>query len=152
MTQQEAFNIMVQHLRTQGSPSYYSATNNFGTGNRCYYRHPDGIKRCAVGVLISDKDYAPALEYLSAARLVERQLASLKGLTSEFLCTMQDSHDSVAALARGNDEAWRRLMEDEYIHIAKDYRLTVPQHPCQEVEHHDEPEELHQPCTSIEAV
>jgi len=51
---QEVFDIVVNHLFTQGRPAYDGVQG-------CMYRAPDGL-RCAVGVLIPDDLYDKALE------------------------------------------------------------------------------------------
>ena len=50
---QTVFDIVIQHLRTQGSRSI--------NGVRCAYRSRDGLK-CAIGALIPDDAYYPELE------------------------------------------------------------------------------------------
>lgn len=60
---QEVFNLVVEHLFTQGRPAY--------DGNRgCMYRTHDGL-RCAVGVLIPDDLYDPAFEMRKADSVIQ---------------------------------------------------------------------------------
>ena len=60
---QEIFDLVVEHLFTQGRPAY--------DGNRgCMYRTHDGL-RCAVGVLIPDDFYDPAFEKNIAATVIQ---------------------------------------------------------------------------------
>lgn len=53
MTAQEVFDKVVSHLRQQGGKSL--------NAGQCVYRAPDG-KKCAVGCLIEDEEYTPAIE------------------------------------------------------------------------------------------
>lgn len=60
---QEIFDLVVEHLFTQGRPAY--------DGNRgCMYRTYDGL-RCAVGVLIPDDLYDPAFEMSKADTIIQ---------------------------------------------------------------------------------
>jgi hypothetical protein len=119
MDNQSAFTLMVQHLRTQGGPS--------STGsNQCFYRHADGIRRCAVGVLISDADYHPTFENQPVESLAD--CPSLGGITVDLLRAMQSAHDVTAISVRGSK--WAKRMEDQYVVIAKHFNLVVPMHPC----------------------
>ena len=53
MTSQQIFDTVVDHLLTQGKQSKSSV---------CMYRSADGSK-CAVGALILDSEYDPAMEF-----------------------------------------------------------------------------------------
>jgi hypothetical protein len=59
MNAQEIFDKVVTHLRTQGK----QAKN---TSDDCVYRRPNGLM-CAVGCLIPDELYDPALEGATVA-------------------------------------------------------------------------------------
>ena len=62
-TAQELFDIIVAHLRAQGSKAL--------NGNECCYRTPDG-KKCAIGCLIPDSIYSNRMEckdFLTISRL-----------------------------------------------------------------------------------
>ncbi len=118
MTNQDAFTLVVQHLRTQGGPSI--------DGTNCVYRHPDGIKRCAVGVLIADDDYK--VVYESNTVIILPEIPSLDGISITLLTEMQKTHDYIA-VTKGS-LPWAARMENAYIDIAKQFDLTVPLHPC----------------------
>lgn len=119
MDNQSAFTLMVQHLRTQGAPS-------MGDDRNCLYRHPDGVRRCAVGVLISTTEYNPLYENLSVEGLAG--LESLQGIEVSLLRAMQSAHDLTALSVTGSE--WAKRMEDQYVVIAKKFDLLVPLHPC----------------------
>lgn len=60
---QEVFNLVVNHLFTQGRPAY--------DGNRgCMYRTHDGL-RCAVGVLIPDDLYDSSFEMNKSDTIIQ---------------------------------------------------------------------------------
>lgn len=125
MTNQEAFNTVVQHLRTQGEPSINPKNSRYIA--RCLYRHPDGIKRCAVGVLIPDELYQDDMECQSVYDLVTNgDLPFLSDLDINLLTNLQDAHDR----NHETTEEWRLHMESEYKIIAHRYNLTIPTHPC----------------------
>jgi hypothetical protein len=101
MTNQEAFNRAVTWLLAQGKKSIRSS----GTINVCLYRGPDGL-RCAVGTLIPDAEYHPAMEGKRAAvvcGLAANQESlppflvapSLVGLNAALLTSLQLIHDGL---------------------------------------------------------
>ena len=147
MTNQEAFNIVVQHLRTQGQASR-------DHNGECVYRHSDGIKRCAVGILIPDDEYSSTFEGYRIEDLRRARPYLLEGVDLHLLQAMQDAHDiayipllicgiqlsELCKGARSSVEGWRTWMEACYTHIAQRFELTVPDHPCKD--QHDQ-EGLH---------
>lgn len=137
MTNQEVFTKVVQHLRTQGVPSEADAPG----GRRCLYRHTDGIRRCAVGVLIPDSEYKPEMEiqYLSKVAIIP----SLRFLDFSLLERLQVAHDGTPLPGY----TWRESMEWHYQEIARDFKLQVPPHPCLE----ESTNESHQPSRESEA-
>lgn len=84
MNNQQAFNIMVQHLIKQGKPAYDPKTMS------CFYRGPEGTM-CAVGPLIPDDVYRPDMENVAVYQLRE---FSFYGLDRDFLNVCQTKlHD-----------------------------------------------------------
>jgi len=93
---QEVFDIVVNHLFTQGRPAYDGVQG-------CMYRTHDGL-RCAVGVLIPDNLYDPEFEGDTAdcviQKLFNKDLADWrehKGL----LLALQEVHDECFVILRG---------------------------------------------------
>jgi hypothetical protein len=90
MTDQEAFDVMARHLLTQRAKSEDDIL--------CRYRGPGG-RKCAVGALILDEEYSPAMEGVSAADLSAADLrgqykcTALKGLSISMLTNAQIIHD-----------------------------------------------------------
>lgn len=106
-TRQEAFDIVVDHLLTQGVQSIEVHTCANGREDaECKYRQatPDGrILKCAIGALIPDDVYAAHahMEGMGANGLVtgERGLPPILAVTDstrpgDFLDTLQEIHDS----------------------------------------------------------
>jgi hypothetical protein len=86
---QEVFDIVVNHLFTQGRPAHDGVQG-------CMYRAPDGL-RCAVGVLIPDDLYDPEFETNSADKVIHDLFKS--GLADwreheKLLLALQDAHDN----------------------------------------------------------
>lgn len=140
MTNQDAFTLMVQHLRTQGGPS-----KDIKKGIGCVYRHPDGIKRCAVGVLIPDTEYKYSFEGNTISHIYE-MVPSLKSVEVSLLRHMQDAHDKEERMCQLEGLSWLEYMEQRYLVIAEWFGLTVPLHPCAEPQ-----VSAIQQCESIEA-
>ena len=108
MTNQEAFDIMVTHLRKQGCKSEDEQHET------CLYRGPNGLK-CAVGALIPDEEYKPEWDEkgTAAGRL---DCAALRGIEGGLLYAMQQAHDHSPV----------RWWEEKFQEIADTYHLTIP--------------------------
>lgn len=113
MTDQEAFTIVVQHLRKQGVRSAKPGGPRSTNAYLCYYRA--GKLRCAVGALIPDEQYDPSMEGLKAGT-VQRRWPVLEGISPGLLDSMQNLHDKV------DPEKW----EGQFPLLAQDYKLEVP--------------------------
>lgn len=93
MTTQEIFDTVARHLLTQGARSMVP------DGPRmCAYRGAEG-RKCAVGVLIKDEFYRPALERQGMTPVVKRAVEKSVGreLTQDeedLLQVLQAVHDS----------------------------------------------------------
>jgi len=107
MTNQEAFDVMVRHLRKQGCKS-------LSASGRCVYRGPRGL-RCAVGALIPDDEYCMNLEYWGAS-WVQKKVPALEGISTDILEEMQMIHDS------DDPMTWERY----FAAAAKSFGLTLP--------------------------
>lgn len=113
LTNQTAFEIMVNHLLKQGEKSraYDRAT--------CVYRNPDGLK-CAVGAILPDELYVPSMENKLANALFSDYPAIGKlweNISINLLAKMQYIHDH-----RDVDEWY-----DEFAAIADDFNLSMPE-------------------------
>ena len=116
MNTQQAFDIMVQHLRQQGRPSRDEVDG-------CQYRGPDGLK-CAVGALIPDELYNERMESKNIYSLIKDgkfpALTELfAGINIHVLSDLQDTHDF-------NEPArWEQLFKE----CAEEFGLnyTAPQ-------------------------
>lgn len=92
MTNQEIFDIVARHLLKQGAKSEDTET--------CLYRGPNGLK-CAVGVLIPDAYYLPAMEGRGVDTFMDRfhEAGKASGITHEslpLLRKLQACHDEVS--------------------------------------------------------
>ena len=109
-TEQSIFNRVVKHLRKQKVKSW---SKNHGC---CVYRDEHGNK-CAVGCLITDKEYTVDMEEksvypLNDANLLPKRLINFISL----LCRLQNVHDNYSS------KDW----ESGFAGIAHDFDLTVP--------------------------
>lgn len=108
MTAQEVFTKVATHLIAQGKPA-------FDAVGQCAYRGEEG-SMCAVGCLIEDHEYVPAMEGESVETL------AANGLLPDRLCghevmlnDLQHLHDNEGP------GSWPRRLA----HIAEDYGLTM---------------------------
>lgn len=118
MTEQEIFDKVVTHLLTQGRQSLVDE-NLFGG---CAYRGHDGTK-CAVGCLISDEAYVPALEGQGVYQDDVRAALAASGVDVvgssrkfDLLCYLQDLHDYSAPIN------WAHELEG----VAHTFGLSMP--------------------------
>ena len=113
MTLQEIFDRVAKHLLAQNAKSERQSDEGW---TRCAYRGNDG-KSCAVGCLITDKEYSEALEGLSVEHpkvqdaLGEALATDTRAL--DLLSQLQLMHDSYSV------ERWPSRLGN----IAKDFGL-----------------------------
>jgi hypothetical protein len=94
LTRQEILDKVVEHFRAQGGPAVTKR-------HTCAYRAEDG-KKCAVGVLIPDSFYTPAMEGRTAQTLARIFPDALRAAgvdperDSDFLTSLQMVHDNAA--------------------------------------------------------
>jgi len=92
MTNQQAFNKSAKHLLTQNKRSINLKANTYDS-NVCLYRSPDGSK-CAIGALISDKEYRASMEGTCASELVRHALPhKFRNVSTDMLQDLQEMHD-----------------------------------------------------------
>lgn len=108
MTNQEAFDTMVRHLRRQGCRSQDEAHQT------CLYRGPNGLK-CAVGALIPDEEYMKEWDE-KGVRVERLGCRALDGLNFDMLAFMQFTHDHISITQ------W----EYRFVEAATRYGLTIP--------------------------
>jgi hypothetical protein len=84
MTNQEAFDKMVAHLRKQGQKAKEDGS--------CRYRTKDGLM-CAVGCLLTDAEYKRSMEGKGVEHM-QHLYGVLQDLDPPFLAEMQDTHDA----------------------------------------------------------
>ena len=114
MTDQEAFETMVRHLRKQGRTS----VNARGA---CAYRGPKGL-RCAVGCLIPDDQYKRSFEG-ETAECIAKKVPALSDIEPGILSEMQSIHDDCDV------SQW----EEGFKGVARYCKLTLP--PLEEASH-----------------
>lgn len=117
MNKQEVFNIVSNHLMTQGE----RAMSEIEGKMQCVYRAPDG-KKCAAGCLIPDHLYHPRMEGKNVTHPFLKD--ALAGFDLVFVDELQQLHD---LLTRG-DEATdiRELFRVRLIKFAEKHNLMVP--------------------------
>lgn len=122
MTTQEIFNKVALHLLTQKAKSY---AFNEDDDIICMYRGINGLT-CAVGCLIPDDKYIPAMEGKTARELLSGWPDCIPGLvadedTMSCLTSLQGIHDDMPV------HDWRLMLEK----YAQYTGLTMPQIPNQ---------------------
>jgi hypothetical protein len=112
MTAQEIFDTSVGALLKQGRPAY-------SPEDGCAYRTPDGAK-CAVGHLIPDSKYTPALEGMPAdADDVLRAISEGAGDHAHLLQRLQSAHDAPAG-----GQNWLAVFKLNAREVAEDFNLS----------------------------
>lgn len=117
MKNQEIFNRVVRHLRAQGKAAIKK-------GTCCYRVEEDGVVlKCAVGCLIEDSKYTPAIEGQTASALVFSKVYSQILPTFEersgvkFVEQLQLIHDFYSV------ESW----EVKWKELAQEWGLEMPE-------------------------
>lgn len=106
MDNQKAFDLMVNHLRRQGSQSMNSSG--------CAYRGTRG-RMCAIGCLIPDNAYMQTMEGKTVYPLV-----SLYGHVRQFLPESLDLAVAMQGVHDGADFSEGVFRTDEFEHLVKD--------------------------------
>lgn len=120
MTRQEIFDTVVCHLNTMPHRSLLK--------DNCAYRSSDGLK-CAVGCLIPDDVYDPAMEHITIEALIEgaRQWGLPAFFCREnirFLGRLQSTHD-FAPNWKADSKGPSKAMANELTAIAAHYGLST---------------------------
>lgn len=120
MNAQEIFETVARHLFAQGRPAY-------DLSDGCLYRGPNGTK-CAVGCLIPDDRYDPAMEH-HAVQDLSREAFNLPEIKDheDLLASLQNVHDASSNCidhdrTKGFDPEKLRWA---LIHVAKTYELNA---------------------------
>lgn len=120
MTPQEIFNTVATHLFTQGRRAYVNpalaARDRPGVTAGCLYRAPDGT-RCAVGAILPDDYYLPAMEGKALENLDLTCLPEWMQQNDELLMRLQDAHDDLGHWE--SDSVMKRVL----FGIARDFDL-----------------------------
>ena len=119
---QEVFDIVVNHLFTQGRPAYDGVQG-------CMYRAPDGL-RCAVGVLIPDDLYDPEFETNSSDKVIHDLFKS--GLADwreheKLLLALQDTHDN--SLRTSAYDFYTSALRKQLLKVAAKFSLEYRRQP-----------------------
>jgi hypothetical protein len=113
---QEVFDIVVNHLFTQGRPAYDGVQN-------CMYRAPDGL-RCAVGVLIPgdlyDKEFEGDTADCVIQKLFDKELADWRE-HKRLLLALQEVHDECFVISRGTFRI--RYLRHRLLDVAAEFSL-----------------------------
>lgn len=110
MTAQAIFNKAARHLIQQNCKAFHKNATS------CAYRSPTGLK-CAVGALISQKNYKMQMEGESVSTLILNDL--LPGHLvpyKQLLEMLQEVHDDY------NPWDWKRQLR----HVANEFNLQIP--------------------------
>jgi hypothetical protein len=114
MTQQEIFDTVAKHLFTQGR----QGKNNFAAS--CSYRAQDG-STCAVGCLIPDNLYSPAIESASYSYFGD-SLEQARRDVFEYLGG-KENEDFLYALQRLHDNNYNWETENKLKHALRGFAI-----------------------------
>jgi len=126
LNRQEVFDIVSTHLLTQMAVSELDNVTEDGEPIGCAYRGNNGLK-CAIGILIKDEFYTPALETKNLYNVFIHGVLLKSGYTfsrsetgensdKNFLMDLQKIHD------RTLPHHWQRTLTS----FAVKYQLAIP--------------------------
>jgi hypothetical protein len=119
MTNQEIFNKVLTHLRTQGSQAKMFPEGS-PNPNPCAYRGHNGTM-CAVGCLIEDKEYEEVFEFLNISRAITiREFKNFNESNLGLLNALQGVHDSYYKSAGD----FLDFVNERFKRIAEDFELV----------------------------
>lgn len=110
MNSQEVFDTVAKHLFAQGERSMDERAWGYA------YRAVDG-KKCAIGILIPDREYDPSMED-TAVRDILVDVPSLNGIPTHLLTALQQVHDFSGNWCADG------AMKDSLAAIAKNFGLS----------------------------
>ena len=114
---QEVFDHIINHLVTQGKRSYSD------NDKMCLYRSASGMS-CAVGCLMSDEEYDPAMEGEEVGNVIRRfKQVSWMAKYRSLLDDLQDLHDEVGSW---DYQGLTYTALNDIDEIASSYRLNNP--------------------------
>ena len=117
-TQQQMFDFMVNHLRSQGKPSVNTLDQSCEP--LCMYRGSNGLM-CAIGCMIPDSLYDSDLEGESVSMYLRVVGVSREAGTRSFLSMAQPYlHDDLSGEL---PEDFLTLLEENAINLAEVYKL-----------------------------
>lgn len=121
MSLQEMFDANWNHFVVDGADRSYDAE---APGPYCRYRGPNGTK-CAVGLLINDDEYDPAIEMIGSINsLIAEEVLVFKQdpENAHELCEhLQDVHDGI-----GPNEDVQAEFKRGLTAVARVFGLTIP--------------------------
>lgn len=120
MTDQEVFTFVVTKLFEQRVPALADGEDGFV----CRYRGANGVK-CAVGLLIPDAIYTPAMEGMPVGELARVYDLPVIESHAELLIDLQEAHDGAAINSVGNAE-YMHLLAHSLRTIAAHWNLALP--------------------------
>lgn len=118
LTNQEAFNIVLETMRKQGMPAY--------EGGTCFMRTPGEGLKCALGALLTD-DEARKVPNLRIGSMQPGEIPdSVMHLDITLLGEMQRAHDEEALDMDQPLSTWPERFEARMVRIANRFELVLP--------------------------
>ena len=117
LTKQTAYEQIRAYFTRPGAELSRDEVDDFDGIAKCYYRHPDDNRACAIGCLVPDELYRAVWEGLSALAVMDYLPDLLAREDEHFYQTAQALHDNADDVAH----FLRRLDV-----LAADHGLVVP--------------------------
>lgn len=115
---QRLLDIVARHLAQQGGPAR--------SDGKCLYRGPNGTK-CAVGVLLENKDYDPEMENHPVSEInLPEHLRDYRSFLEELQLAHDDAGFNGASWTREKDEVFGEdTIRERLTHIAITHGLNT---------------------------
>lgn len=115
MTDQEVFDVVREHLLSQGCPSMDIA------GTSCLYRGVDD-KMCAAGIFLSDDD-AEDVDAINVSWEAVVSHLELDPIHINLISDLQSVHDNMSAFDTNDSSVFKELVESGLKRLATKYNL-----------------------------
>jgi hypothetical protein len=122
LTRQDIFDLAINGIIAQGAFSV-TPRDNLYRGGQCLYRGPNNT-RCAIGMLIPDKEYDPVFEGLGVNEVLKHNITFNMSFALDIDVTFLSSLQSVHDVSSSSTDPWP-IFQRYATKMANQYKLSL---------------------------